>query len=235
MPASGPGGPVRLLFVSGTGTGVGKTFVTARIVGALRRRGLPAAGAKPIESGFPSPGAAGSDVAALARASGGAAVGNVYTLRRPASPHLAARLDGVEIDPAQVLSVLTTAAETGLLLVEGAGGLRVPLRPGYEMIDLARDLGAPVLLVARAGLGTLNETLLSLEALVRRGLPLAGTVLNCTAPVGPGGEDPDIVADNRDYLAAHAPGGVLGLLPYQAGEADVEAHLDLDRLLRALG
>jgi dethiobiotin synthetase len=156
----------------------------------------------------------------------------IYALRKPASPHLAARLEGLAIDPERVRTAVRAAAARqarGILLIEGAGGLRVPLRPGYEMIDLARDLGACLLLVGRSGLGTLNETLLSLEAIERRGLPLLGTILSEVAP----GEDPEIRGDNLSYLQAHAPGGVLGLLPH--GAARIEDHVDLEALCARLG
>lgn len=221
-----------LIFVAGTGTGVGKTHVTAALLQSLRRLGLPARGAKPVETGVSNVEDISTDIGRLSLAAGAGATGlNVYALRKPASPHLAARLEGVTIEPPRVLDALRRAAAAlqGLLLVEGAGGLRVPLRPGYEMIDLARDLGGPVLLIARAGLGTLNETLLSLEALERRGLPILGTILSeATA-----GEDEEIVRDNLAYLRDHAPGGVLGLLPH--GATRIEEHVDLPALCARAG
>jgi dethiobiotin synthetase len=220
-----------LIFVAGTGTGVGKTHVTAALLQAFSRRGLRALAAKPIETGVSNLGEMCSDIARLSEAAG-AELGfcNIYALRKPASPHLAARLEGVAIDPERVRTAVLSAAgrADGLFLIEGAGGLRVPLRPGYEMIDLARDLGAPLLLVGRSGLGTLNETLLSLEAIARRGLPLLGTILSEVQP----GDDAEIRQDNLAYLSAHAPGGVLGLLPH--GAARIEDHVDLDGLLQRL-
>ena len=222
-----------LIFVAGTGTGVGKTHVTAALLHAFSRRGVRALAAKPIETGVSNRDDNHSDIARLSSAAG-TELGfcAVYALRKPASPHLAARLEGLAIDPERVRTAVRAAAARqpgGILLIEGAGGLRVPLRPGYEMIDLARDLGARLLLVGRSGLGTLNETLLSLEAIERRGLPLLGTILSEVEP----GEDPEIRGDNLAYLRAHAPGGVLGLLPH--GAARLEDHVDLEALCARLG
>lgn len=224
-------------FVTGTGTGVGKTHVSSQLLSAARRKGLTALGLKPIETGTTGPADPGGDAAALAQAAGHPpGVGAVYSLRLAASPHLAAAAEGLVLDEGRVLAALrplldpsaTSGPGAEVVLVEGAGGLRVPLRPGYEMIDLCRDLGLPVLLVARAGLGTLNETLLSLEALQRRGIPLLGTVLSEARP----GEDPLVLRDNLLYLGAHAPGGVLGWLRHGASLQDPgEGRVDVDDVL----
>ncbi len=153
-----------VLIVSGTDTGIGKTVVAAGIAAAL--------GAyywKPVQAGTED-----STDAATARSLGVPAdhiLPEAYTLSMPASPHLAAQHDGVAIDPAR----LALPAQRPLI-VEGAGGLMVPLRtdPLWLMIDQFAAWQAPVLLVARTALGTINHSLLSIEALRAHGIGIAG-------------------------------------------------------------
>ncbi|MEB3319184.1 MAG: dethiobiotin synthase [Cyanobacteriota bacterium] len=160
------------LVIAGTDTDVGKTVVSALVV-----QGLGARYWKPVQSGL----AEGSDserVRQLLGLSPERILPEAYRLRAPVSPHWAAEQDGVVIDPA----ALALPEVDGPLVVECAGGLLVPLRrqpgPGALQIDQLVRWGLPVLLVARAGLGTLNHTLLSLEALRQRAIPVLGLVLN---------------------------------------------------------
>ena len=153
-------------FISDTDTDVGKT-----VVAAVLMMGLDATYWKPVQSGCID----GSDREWVQRTSGLPSerfAGEVYRLSLPLSPHAAAAHDGVAID----LEAITppAVAPGRSLIVEGAGGLLVPLNDDALMIDLVDRLGLPVLLVARSGLGTLNHTLLSLEALVRRRLGVVG-------------------------------------------------------------
>ncbi len=157
-------------FISGTDTDVGKT-----VVAAVLMMGLDATYWKPVQSGCID----GSDREWVQRTSGLPSerfAGEVYRLSLPLSPHAAAAHDGVAID----LEAITppAVAPGRSLIVEGAGGLLVPLNDDALMIDLVDRLGLPVLLVARSGLGTLNHTLLSLEALERRRLGVVGVVMN---------------------------------------------------------
>lgn len=167
----GPG-----LFVSGTDTGVGKTFVACRLAELGRAQGLRMGVFKPAESGR------GGDARALKAAAGSrlplAAI-RPYAFRRPLAPAVAAAEEGKRIR----LSVLKAAYArvcrgSDWTLVEGAGGLLVPYAPGLDGAGLARALGLPLLLVARAGLGTINHSLLSLEAARSRGLTVLGILLN---------------------------------------------------------
>ncbi len=162
------------IFVSGTDTDVGKTVVCA-----LLMAGRGGWYWKPVQSGTDDGPEAGSDSGRVARLAGlpaGRTLPEAYRLRAPLSPHEAAAREGLAIDPARLVLPPVPADEP--LVVEGAGGVLVPLAPGYLMADLMADLGLPVLLVARSGLGTINHTLLSLAELRRRGLPVAGVVLN---------------------------------------------------------
>jgi dethiobiotin synthetase len=157
------------LVVCGTDTDVGKTVVSALLV-----QGLGARYWKPVQSGI-EPG--GGDVATLERLLAlppQRLLPEAYRLSLPASPHWAAERDGVRIEPDR----LALPAGDGPLVVETAGGLLVPLRRDWLQIEQIALWGLPVLLVARSGLGTLNHTLLSVEALRQRRIPLLGLVLN---------------------------------------------------------
>jgi len=167
--------PSPQLVVCGTDTDVGKTLVSAWLV-----QGLGATYWKPVQCGLEG----GGDREQVQRWLGLPAerlLPEAYRYRTPASPHWAAELEsgdpehtGPPLDPEH----LALPAVTGPLVVETAGGLLVPLRLDLLQIDQVRRWGLPVLLVARSGLGTLNHTLLSVEALRHRGIPLLGLVLN---------------------------------------------------------
>ncbi|BDG09764.1 dethiobiotin synthase [Anaeromyxobacter paludicola] len=178
---------MRGLFVTATDTGVGKTEVCCALLRAARARGLDLVAAKPAQSGH-APGEA-SDAERLARAMDGCEpVGAIcpYTFAAPLAPAVAARVEGREVSFARVLeAVRALAARHAAVLVEGAGGLMTPLTARETYADLAVALGLPVLVVARAGLGTVNHAVLTVEALRARGLAVAGVVLN---RAGPGGD-----------------------------------------------
>jgi dethiobiotin synthetase len=179
-------------FIAGTDTGVGKTEVSRAILQRWAARGLAPRAVKPIETGCARD--APEDALALREACGAPhdtlpldAV-CPYRFLMPAAPLIAAEAEGREIDPARILSCIANATQGGApVLVESAGGLLVPLwREGEKMItnlDLAERAGLPVLLIGRAGLGTLNHSALSAWALAQRGLPLAGIFLNRSTPV----------------------------------------------------
>jgi dethiobiotin synthase len=181
-------------FVTGTDTGVGKSVVSAWL---LHRH--EAAYWKPIQSGAGS--GEESDSAFVRRLSGlpeGRFYPSAYTLALPRSPHEAARKEGVEID----LEQLSLPVGKRPLVVEGAGGILVPLNDKQFMLDLMAHLGLPVILVARTTLGTINHTLLSLAALRSRGLTVAGVILNGV---------PD--AENRQAIQQYGQVTVLADLP----------------------
>jgi dethiobiotin synthetase len=183
--------PVQLV-VCGTDTDVGKTVVSALLV-----QGLGAHYWKPVQSGTDGGGDTGR-VQQLLGLPPERVWPEAYRLTAPVSPHWAAERDGLSIDPAR----LALPAWEGPLVVETAGGLLVPLRRNWLQIEQIAVWGLPVLLVARSGLGTLNHTLLSLEALKRRSIPVLGLVLN---------GDPH--PDNPRTLAALGGVPVLAELP----------------------
>jgi len=166
-------------FVTGTGTEVGKTVVAAVLAHNLRRRGSSVAVFKPAVTGLDEP--VETDHAVLRRAAGSEQSDDEivpYRYDPPASPHLAAAQAGEEIDPERLRSTAGEAAASAERLVcEGVGGLLVPLAGSYLVRDLAVDLGLPLVVAASPGLGTINHTLLTIEAARAAGLTIAAIVL----------------------------------------------------------
>lgn len=176
--------PLRGLFISGTDTHVGKTFVTAALVQILHHRGVMAAPYKPVVSGgtLPPGGTAiWEDVEHLYAAAGGRFPRETIAPQRflaPLAPPFAAREEGKTVDESRLISgahVLALCAD--IVLVEGAGGLLSPVSDSWNNATLAEELELPLLIVGRLGLGTLNHTLLTVEAAERRGLTVAGVIL----------------------------------------------------------
>ena len=169
---------MRGVFVTGTDTGVGKSVVAAAVCAALAARGERVAAFKPAVSGLDEePDEFGHDHELLASvASAGQSPEDVAPWRfgPPVSPHHAAELAGELIEPAQLVE---RARVHELLVCEGVGGLLVPITPGYLVRDLAVDLELPVVVAARTGLGTINHTLLTVEAARAAGLSVAGVVM----------------------------------------------------------
>ncbi len=197
---------LRGVFVTGTDTDVGKTVVAVGLVRALVRRGVRVAVYKPVEAG------AQTDALGLWEASGRLGPeSDVCRVRLalPAAPAVAAQEEGRAVGPADLVEgYRLQASRADVVVVEGAGGLLVPLADGYAVADLARDIGLPLLVVARDALGTINHTLLTLEAARARSLAVAGVVLNRLH----GDVDPT-TRTNRDTLARLAGVPVLGPFP----------------------
>jgi dethiobiotin synthetase len=230
-----------MIFVTGTDTACGKTTVGRAICAALRRRGMAVAAFKPIETGCEEREGGrrvAADAEALARAAGCELPPELLCpvrLLTPASPERAAAAEGCEIDLEAIDAAwLEVRRRARFVVAEGAGGLLVPITATATMADLPARLGLPVLIVARDALGTVNHTLLTIEALRARGLALAGVVFS--SPAAPGAEP----LDNAAAVAAHGGDGVrvLGAIPHLPGADDAtlaaaaEAHLDLDAICR---
>jgi dethiobiotin synthase len=216
------------LFVTGTDTGVGKTVVCAALMHRLRARAAVRYW-KPVQTGVEI-----DDDAATVRTLGACGASEVpelgVRLPQPLSPHLAARLAGQRLDLADLVSQVN-GRDPARWIVEGAGGALVPLNDDHLMVDLMVALAAPVLVVSRTTLGTINHTLLTLETLRARRLPIAGVVM-----VG----EPS--ADNRSAIERFGGAPVLGEMPvfdpltpdavrgWALGGLDPEGRLDwLDR------
>jgi len=179
----------KAILITGTDTGVGKTYV-ARLLGKrLRKAGIDVRPLKPVESGC-MPGQDGrphpADAAALRDAvAPGLPLSAVclYAFPAPLSPHLSAEAAGIPVDPERVRRSVTDAARASdMVLVEGAGGIAVEIRAGYSFADLARDLSLPVLVVAGNRLGVLNHLKLTIRYLESEGIRLLGVVLSDLSP-----------------------------------------------------
>ncbi len=221
--------PARAWFITGTDTEIGKTHSTCALLHAARAQGLTALGMKPVAAGaeLVDGERVNEDVAALRAASSfdpGLALLNPWCLASPVAPHIAAEEEGVRITPGPIqdaLGVLRQRAD--VVLVEGVGGFRVPLADGYDSADLATDLALPVILVVGLRLGCINHALLTVEAIERRGLLLAGWVANRI--------DPHMLRpeQNIDSLRARIPAPLLGVQPW-CETRDPAAHADQLRL-----
>ena len=191
---------MRGLFITGTDTGVGKTILSAALLAAMAAAGERVRAYKPVVTGLDEPpGVWPPDHELLARAAG-MTPEQVSPLRyRPAiSPHLAAVLAGERIDPAGLVAHARKAADDGAhLIVEGVGGLLVPLTDRYTVRDLAAALGLPLVIAARPGLGTINHTLLTLEAARAAGLAVRAVVLTPWP-----GEPSPLERSNRETIAS---------------------------------
>jgi dethiobiotin synthetase len=221
-------GPRGVLFVTGTGTGVGKTIVTAAVAALARAAGLRVAVVKLAQTGvYDGPGSDTPDLDTVTRLAG---VTDTHELARfpdPLSPEAAARVSGlppVEFGRAAAL-VATLAATRDLVLVEGAGGLLVRYDgEGATIADLAAAVDAPALIVTAAGLGTLNHTALTLEAAAARKVAVAGVVVG-SWPRDPGLADRENLAD----LETLARGPLAGLLPEGSGSLPSAVFLSVAR------
>ena len=205
---------MRGLFVTGTDTGVGKSVVAAAICAALAARGERVAAFKPVVTGLDEPPAGDwpPDHELLAAAAGGGQAPErvaPYGFGPAVSPHFAAQLAQVTIDSARISAAARDAgAEADVLVCEGVGGLLVPVTEDYSVRDLAADLGLPLVVVARTGLGTINHSLLTVEAARAAGLDVAAVVMT------PWPADPEpIELSNRASVERLAGAPVCGLPP----------------------
>ena len=167
------------LLVTGTDRGVGKTVIAAAVVLALREQGVQAIGFKPAETDAPDGGAPDSEILAAAGGVEEALARPLVRWSEPLTPALAIERAGLRFDPRQVGERLRALwAADYSVIVEGAGGVLTPLAWKFNALDLAAEHLLEVLVVARAGQGALNQVLLTVEAIERRGLALAGVILN---------------------------------------------------------
>jgi dethiobiotin synthetase len=198
---------VSVLVITGTDTGVGKTVATAALACSARLAGIDVAVCKPVQTGSPRD----DDLADIARLSSVTGLHGRWRYPEPLAPAAAAHRAGLALPTRDELVASVRDVVAKLVLVEGAGGLLVELcQDGATLRDVARDLSASVLVVVSPGLGTLNHTALTLEALASQSIPCAGLVIG-TWPADPGPAE----EGNREALAKLAP--VRAVLPAGAG------------------
>ena len=223
---------MRRFFVAGTDTGIGKTLIAGGLAAALRLEGVKVAVMKPVSCG-------GTEDAEFlrrcARCEEPLKFINPIALTRPLSPPLAATLERKNIDLKKIDAALAHFSKKyEALVIEGCGGLLVPIRPGFFAINLIRRMRAECVLVSRSGLGAINHSLLSLEALKKRGVRPLGMIFNRLSggPLSvPEKTNPKTIADL---------GGVasLGVFPFMKNGADARSagavflkHIDLRKFL----
>ncbi len=213
---------MRGVFVTGTDTEVGKSVVAAAICAVLAARGERVAAFKPVVTGLDEePGEFGRDHELLASvATAGQTPDEVAPCRfgPPVSPHLAAELAGTTLEPRELVAA---ARAHELVVCEGVGGLLVPITPGYLVRDLAVDLGLPVVVAARPGLGTINHTLLTIEAARAGGLGVAGVVMT------PWPEEPAPMERSNRATVERLGGVAVSGLPRTTPEGLAEAGASL--------
>ena len=236
-PASAPGEalaaegiPSRFCcFVTGTDTEIGKTLVSSAILHKLVERGSRACGMKPVAAGAELVDGElhNEDADMLADAGNVHLPQNITTpfmLREPCAPHIAASLEGVTIDPVPIIAAYAEIlAASDAVVVEGVGGFRVPFSDTFDSADLAAQLNLPVILVVGMRLGCISHALLTVEAVVARGLVLAGWVANTADP------DMRFFDENIEALAARIPAPLLGVVPRldHATAANAARFIDL--------
>lgn len=218
-----------VLFVTGTDTDVGKTVVTTLLTSFLDKPNFPF---KPIQSGAieqdgswvaPDP-----EMYRLVREDMRAGDACLYLLKKACSPHLAADLEGVDINFSLIRTRIKELEKAyGTVIVEGAGGLFVPLTTGgYCVVDWMEELAVPAIVVAKAGVGTINHTVLTIEALRKRNIPIAGVIFNFIH-----NEEEMVVKDNMKMVRWLADVPIIGSVPYceniREALADVEGRKQL--------
>ena len=235
-------GKYKGLFITGTDTGVGKTIVAAGLTASLANSGMNIGVMKPIETGFSL---RSSDAVFLKKMAGVKdSLDSIcpYRLKHPLSPFTAAKIENVSIRFERIARAYEGLLQNHqALLVEGAGGLLVPITREKMMADLALYLKLPVLIVSRTGLGTINHTLLSVEAARKRGVEVAGVIFNHLGPRRGLAEktNPSVI---RHFLDVP----ILGEIPYAPFLKRkerieeriiewVESHVDMNRIRAVLG
>ncbi len=206
----------RGIFVSGTDTGVGKTVIAAGLAGALRERGIDVGVMKPVETGATKMGnrLVAEDAEFLIKVSqvkDPHSLVNTYCWEAPLTPSLASRLAGAELDPEKIVAGYRRLRNVHqFVIVEGVGGLLVPLTDSYLVSDLVRELDLPLIVVTGPGLGTINHTLLTIECARRSGIEVIGIIVNYSSA----GEKGICEETNPGIISRLGQVPILGIIPY---------------------
>jgi len=229
-------------FVTGTDTGVGKTVIAVALIKALHLLGLRACGMKPIETGCIREGdilipSDGMFIKTIARMEENVRHVSPYCFESPLAPLAASEIERVSINFEKILFAYKDLSRLyDAVVVEGIGGLLVPIKRDYFVIDLARDFGLPLIVVSRLGLGTLNHTMLTVNYALKTGLDVAGIIMNSNHP-----QKETLAEDtNPDILKQISPVPLIGIIPYLRDleistiEKAVVKNLDLEIIKKYL-
>jgi len=212
---------VKGFFITGTDTGVGKTIVTAALVKATQFLGFRAVGMKPVETGckksavrstynvlIPSDGLFLSKIADTDESLD---LITPVRFKNPLAPMPASEREGVSVDMVKITNAFATLAyKYTVLIIEGIGGIMVPITKDYFVLDMAKDFGLPVIVVTRPGLGMINHTLLTVNYALKEGLTVGGIIINYSQPA----EGTIAEQTNPAILEKICPVPVLGIFPY---------------------
>ena len=230
------------LFIAGTDTGAGKTFITAALCAGLLRAGFSVGVQKWVSTGSRRENPDLTFVRLFVktllgeRAAESVIFSCPYCFSYPSSPHLASEIDGQSVKPEKILSEYKKVrARTDILLIEGTGGIMVPVTRDLLFADLLQSIKPLTILVARSGLGTINHCLLSLEALENRGIETAGVVLNSIDTAGKeDGTSERIVRDNRQIISQISGVEVFGPVPFIRDFSGRDLWKEIDPVIKKI-
>ena len=239
-------------FITGTDTGVGKTIISAALVKAVQFLGFRAVGMKPIETGCKRPAVSrqhiehrddslipsdGKFLKAISNSDESLDLITPVRFENPLAPLPASEREGIPVDMEKITNAFATFAHTyTVLIIEGVGGILVPITKDYFVLDMAKDFGLPVIVVTRPGLGMINHTLLTVNYALKEGLTVGGIIINYSRPA----EGTIAEQTNPKVLATICPIPVLGIFPYLkniGGDAIEEAavkNLNLEMIKKYL-
>jgi dethiobiotin synthetase len=220
------------IFITGTDTEVGKTFVSEGLIKAIREQGLSVCPMKPVETGcrlrrgrlIPD------DTVRLIRASGvdeEIDLINPYRFNQPLAPSVAAEMKGKKINRKRIFSAYDRLSEKyDITIVEGAGGVMAPVFKKYLFLDLINDLKLPLVIVSRPGLGTINHTLLTIEAVKNKGLNILGVIINYSVNIKKGLTE----KTNPEVIEKLGRSPVLGIVPYLKNPSNRQTQIIFERI-----
>ena len=233
-------------FITGTDTGVGKTVITAALIKAVKRLDLKVCGMKPIETGclkskfkvqdtlLPSD---GIFLKKISNVNDSLDLITPIRFKNPLAPLPASKKEGVSIDFQKIKKSFTELSKKyDVVIVEGIGGLLVPITKDYFVLDLVRDFGLPLIIVSRPGLGTINHTMLTVNYAIKEGLIVAGIIINYSHP----SEGTLAENTNPEVITQICPVPIIGIFPCledfenSTFERAAVKHLDLETLKKFL-
>jgi len=214
------------IFITGTDTGVGKTFVAAGLIKAIRAKGINVCPMKPVETGCKKRNGrlVPADAVKLSKASGieeSLDAVNPYRFRLPLAPATAAEKEGVAINRNKIMAAYKRLSKShDFIVIEGAGGIMTPVYKKYLYLDMINDFALPLIIVSRPGLGTINHTLLTIEAARSKGINLQGVIINHASGAGN-----DLSEEsNPEIIARIGNVPVLGIIPYFKNPASLSSQ-----------